>query len=86
MNIEQMCSDARSRLQQHINRSCGQHLRQMRESRPCRMTHQQIIVSDEIYCLAMRLTDAGAKNVNALIEGFCELSGVSYPPQRMEAV
>lgn len=48
------------------------------------MNEQQRIVSDALYCLAMRMTDAGAKHVDALIEGFCELAGVKYPPQRMD--
>jgi hypothetical protein len=86
MNIDQMCSDAKSRIYMHINRSEGQHLRHMREQRPCRMTDQQRVLSDELYCMAMRLTDMRVKNVDALIEGFCELAGVSYPPQQMEAV
>ena len=85
MNIESMCSDAQQRVLKHINASAGQHLRALRKRRQPPVTHQQRILSDELYCMAMRLTDMRAKNVDALIEGFCELAGVSYPPQQMEA-
>ena len=47
---------------------------------------QQRILSASLFDLAMRLTDAGAKDVDALIEAYCEVSGVAYPPQKMEEV
>lgn len=47
---------------------------------------QQQIISDQLYCLAMRMTDLGVQNVDALIEAYCEISGVKYPPQQMEKV
>ncbi len=83
MTTEQMCADARVRVTQLINRSAGQHVRAMRKPRQ-QPTDQQRVLSDELYCLAMRLTDAGAKNIDALIAGFCELAEVRYPPQPME--
>jgi hypothetical protein len=47
------------------------------------MTEQQTITSDALYCLAMRLTDAGAKAgyVDPLITGLCKLAGIEFPPQ-----
>ena len=44
------------------------------------MTEQQRDMSDYIYCLAMRLTDAGAKDVDRVIKNLCLSSGVAYPP------
>jgi hypothetical protein len=81
MSIEQMCNNALKTLALHINRSAGQHLRAMRCPAP---TEQQRIVSNALYDMAMRLTDTGAANVDALVEAFCELSGVKYPPQKTE--
>lgn len=83
MNLELMCREAQTQVSAHVNRSAGQHLRAMRHKNP---TEQQRIVSDQLYDLAMRLTDAGAKNVDALIEAYCEISGVTFPPQQMESV
>ena len=40
------------------------------------------ITSSALYDLAMRLTDAGAKGVDELIEKLCEQAGVEYPPKR----
>ena len=37
--------------------------------------------SADLYCLAMRLTDAGYKNVDALILALCNQAGIAYPPQ-----
>jgi len=40
------------------------------------------ILSDELYCTAMRLTDAGCRNVDGLIRRLCESNQISYPPQQ----
>jgi hypothetical protein len=40
------------------------------------------ITSSALYDLAMRLTDAGAKGVDELIEQLCKSAGVEYPPKR----
>jgi hypothetical protein len=48
------------------------------------MSNQQEIISNALYDFAMVLTQAGAKDVDALIAGYCELSGVKYPPQKTE--
>ena len=42
----------------------------------------EIITSSALYDLAMRLTDAGAKGVDELIEKLCKQAGVEYPPKR----
>jgi hypothetical protein len=48
------------------------------------MTEQDII-SDHLYNMAMRLTDAGAKGVDALIEDACKTLGIDYPPEQIKA-
>ena len=47
------------------------------------MSEQQISISSAIYCMAMRLTDAGTDSaaVDAITRSACEAGGVSYPPQ-----
>ena len=40
------------------------------------------ITSGALYDLAMRLTDAGAKGVDELIEKLCKTAGIEYPPKR----
>lgn len=83
MDIELMCREAQTRVASHINRSAGQHARAMRTQYP---TEQQRIVSDQLYCLAMSMTDKGVKNVDTKIAAFCEITGIKYPPQQMEPV
>jgi hypothetical protein len=46
------------------------------------MTDDQRIVSSALYDLAMTLTDQRVKNVDALIERFCVLAGIPYPPEK----
>lgn len=45
------------------------------------MSDQQKILSAELYDLSMRLTDEGVAHVDWLIERFCVLAGIPYPPQ-----
>ena len=46
------------------------------------MTDEQKQLSVSLYDLAMRLTDAGFKGVDELIEQLCKQAGVEYPPKR----
>ena len=48
------------------------------------MTDEQKQLSGLLYDLAMRLTDQGVKNVDSLIERFCVLAGIPYPPEKGE--
>lgn len=50
------------------------------------MNEQQKTISDALYCIAMRLTDMGVKNVDELIKRLCKEAGVNCPPQQMEVV
>jgi len=49
------------------------------------MTEQQRAVSNDLYELAMQLTDANAKSVDKLIKGLCQAAGISYPPEQLKA-
>ncbi len=51
------------------------------------MTTEQAQRSNDLFCFAMRLVDAGARQqvVDPLIKELCEIGGVEYPPQQMEA-
>lgn len=49
------------------------------------MTKKQIEVSNDLYELAMQLTDANAKSVDTLIQGLCQAAGISYPPEQLKA-
>lgn len=50
------------------------------------MTAEQASRSNDLYCFAMRLTDAGASQqvVDPLIKELCEIGGVDFPPQQTE--
>ena len=50
------------------------------------MTSQQIELSDAIYCMAMRLIDAGCKAelVDRIAVSACRIGGIDYPPKRMD--
>tara|TARA_R110000868_G_C10332403_1_gene714337 strand:+ start:292 stop:471 length:180 start_codon:yes stop_codon:yes gene_type:complete len=49
------------------------------------MSEQQRELSNNLYELAMRLTDAKAKGVDKLIQGLCQAAGISYPPEQLKA-
>tara|TARA_R110000868_G_scaffold1091_2_gene8346 strand:+ start:187 stop:363 length:177 start_codon:yes stop_codon:yes gene_type:complete len=49
------------------------------------MNQQQRELSNNLYELAMRLTDARAKGVDTLIKGLCQAAGISYPPEQLKA-
>ena len=46
------------------------------------MTDEQKQLSGSLYDLAMRLTDQGVKHVDGLIERFCVLAGIPFPPEK----
>jgi hypothetical protein len=46
------------------------------------MTDEQRIVSNALYDLAMTLTDQRVKHVDSLIERFCVLAGIPFPPEK----
>ena len=41
------------------------------------------ILSNELFEMAMRLTDIGCRNVDGLIRNLCESNQLSYPPQQI---
>lgn len=66
MSIEQMCTEASKRVEQHINRSTGQHLRAMRSAATLKAL-------DALY-------DVGCKYAitNADMRHLCEIAGVDF--------
>lgn len=55
---------------------------QAEEMSCAQIEHDKAILSNELYCLAMRLTDIGCRNVDGLIRNLCESNQLSYPPQQ----
>lgn len=49
---------------------------------------EQVQRSNDLYCFAMRLTDAGARSevVDPLIAELCQIGEVEYPPKLTEDV
>ena len=68
MNTEQMCTDARRRVRESVNRSAGQHLRAMRSA-------GMAPTSSDIYAMTMESEEAYKFGA-----WLCEAAGVAFPP------
>lgn len=54
---------------------------QAEEMSCAQIDYDKQVLSNELYCLAMRLTDIGCRNVDGLIRNLCESNQLSYPPK-----
>jgi len=68
MNTEQMCTDARRRVRESVNRSAGQHLRAMRSTATAPTT-------TDIYAMCME-----SESADQFAMWLCEQAGVAFPP------
>jgi len=77
--IDRMAEAASKAVTISVNRSYGQHIRAMRETRAL-----DALTSSDIHDLAMRLTDAGESKsyVDNITLRICTQAGVPFPPTR----